>query len=381
MAQSVRVAINPEVLRWARELGGFSVEELARAAGTKPARVQEWEEGDLEPTLPQLRKVASALRRSTAFFFLPDVPQPDLPRPPDFRSAPERHEPSIELRRELRAAVERRSHFLELVPGVPDWDLGIDLEDPVVAGLHARAALGISVEQQLAARDKYAALNLWIGAIERAGALVFQSSKFDLEEARGASIYFDRLPVIILNAKDIPTARSFTLLHELGHLLMGSSALCEVYGQRLPIVERRCNQFAAETLMPADAFLAEYRDPDTEEGQLAEVWRLARRFKVSGEATAIRLHELGKVSRQVVQVIRGAALDRRPERSPDDPPPIIPVPTMKIRDLGKSYVGAVLDAYHEDRITLTDASQYLETKVRHFDGLEQRLLGSAAEAS
>lgn len=381
MAQTVRVEINPEVLRWARELGGFSIEELARAAGTKPARVEEWEEGDLEPTLPQLRKVAWALRRPTAFFFLPEVPQPDLPRPPDYRSVPDQHQPSIELRRELRAAVERRAHFLDLVPDIPAWDFGINLENPVAAGSQARAALGVSVEEQLAARDQYAALALWVGAIERAGALVFQSSKFDLEEARGASIYFELLPVIIINAKDIPTARSFTLLHELGHLLMGSSALCEVYGRRLPAVERRCNQFAAQALMPADAFLAEYRDPETEDGQLAEVWRLARRFKVSGEATAIRLHELGRVSQRIVQVVRLAARDRRPERSPDDPPPVIPVPTLKLRDLGRSYVGAVLDAYHEDRITLTDASQLLDTKVRHFDGLEQRLLGSTGDPS
>jgi Zn-dependent peptidase ImmA (M78 family)/transcriptional regulator with XRE-family HTH domain len=380
MAESVRVEINPEVLRWARELGGFSVDDLARAVGTKPLRVQEWENGSRLPTMGQLRKIAWRLRRPAAFFLLAKVPEPDLPQPPDFRSAPDRHEPSIELRRELRAAVERRSNFLELVPDVAEWRPGIQLEDPVAAGTEVREFLGVTVEQQLDARDQYAALALWVGAIERSGALVFQSSKFDLGEARGASVHFPVLPVILLNAKDAPTARCFTVLHELGHLLMGSGALCEVYGQRLPRVERRCNQFAAQALMPADKFLEEFREPASDDQAVREAQRLGRRFKVSSMAAAIRLQELGKVDQNVVRIVTRLTNDR-PERSIDDSPVIIPVSTLKLRDLGRSYVGAVLDAYHEDRITLTDASQFLDAKVPHIEKMEQRLIGPTGEGA
>ena len=107
-----------------------------------------------------------------------------------------------------------------------------------------------------------------------------------------ASVYFDVLPIILVNAKDAIVARSFTVLHELDHLLRGSSALCDVYGRRLPIVETRCNRFAAAVLMPAGNFLNHFRNADPAEA----VGPLARRYKVFEEAAAIRLYELGALT-------------------------------------------------------------------------------------
>jgi Zn-dependent peptidase ImmA (M78 family)/transcriptional regulator with XRE-family HTH domain len=379
MAQTVRVEINPEVLRWARELGGFTVDELARATGTKPGRVEEWEEGELQPTLRQLREIAWALRRPTAFFLLAEVPQPDLPQPPDFRSAPDQHEPSIQLRRELRAAVDRRSHYLDLVPDVPRWELELDLTNPAVAARQARKLLGVSLKDQLGAKTPHAALNMWVAAIEHLGVLVFQSSAFDLDEARGASVHFPVLPVILINAKDPPVARCFTLVHELGHLLMGSGALCEIYGRRLPGVERTCNQFAAALLMPAKAFIGDFRSDTENDDLLREVSRLARRYNVSAEAAAIRLFELHQIDRQVLALVQRETRNRVEQR-PDGDPPRIPRSVIKLRDLGRNYVGAVLDAYHADRITLTDASQYLDVKVPHIRKMEERLYHAPSEA-
>lgn len=371
MPPTPRVNINPEVLRWARELGGFTVEDVARAAGTKPPKVAEWEAGSSKPTLSQLRDVAWALRRPPAFFFRREAPESDLPKPPDFRRQEHHQEASVALRRELRSATQRRARYLDLVGGVAPWDPGVRLKDDTEeAASIMRARLGFTVGEQMSVRDSYQAMHRWVAAVESIGSIVFQSTTFALDEARGASIFFDVLPVILINAKDPIVARSFTLLHELGHLCMGSGALCDVYGHRLPQAETRCNRFAAALLMPPAAFMEELGQRDPAEG----VGHLARRFKVSEEAAAIRLYELEQLDRATLDRVR-AETQLRVEAQADsaDSSPMVPFHTKRLRDLGRNYVGAVLDAYHHDRISLTEVSQYLEVKVPHIWKMQETL--------
>lgn len=376
---TTRAKVNPDVLRWARELGGFTIEDIAKATNTKAERVEQWEAGQSQPTLNQLREIAWRLRRPPAFFFRREAPRPDLPQPPDYRRIEERHEASVELRRDLRSAIERRARYLELA-GADRWDPGIDLADnePETAAATARARLGITVADQTGARDAYQTMHMWIEAVERLGAIVFQSTAFALDEARGASVYFDQLPIVLVNAKDPIVARSFTLLHELGHLCMGSGALCEVYGRSLPNVETRCNRFAAAVLMPAQAFLAEL-SPDPAD----DVGPLARRYKVSEEAAAIRLYELGRIDRATLDRIRAETRMRvaERERQDADKSPIVPYSTRKLRDLGRNYVGTVLDAYHDDRMSLTEVSQALDVKVPHIWKMQETLEKAAESRS
>ena len=74
--------------------------------------------------------------------------------------------------------------------------------------------------------DKFFNFNLWRKSLENVGVFVFLTSSFqswskiDSRHFRGLSIYYDKLPIIIINNSDIYKAMSFTLLHELGHLLM-----------------------------------------------------------------------------------------------------------------------------------------------------------------
>jgi hypothetical protein len=53
-ARMIRVTLNPEVLRWARERAGRTVQDLA-APFPKLAR---WERGDERPTLKQVERFA-----------------------------------------------------------------------------------------------------------------------------------------------------------------------------------------------------------------------------------------------------------------------------------------------------------------------------------
>ena len=66
--------INPEILKWARERSGYSVEAAARTLNKKESFISECESGERSPTYVQLEKLADKYKRPVALFFLPNPP-------------------------------------------------------------------------------------------------------------------------------------------------------------------------------------------------------------------------------------------------------------------------------------------------------------------
>ncbi|MGH8987758.1 MAG: helix-turn-helix domain-containing protein, partial [Acidimicrobiales bacterium] len=81
MTTSVRAAVSPWVLEWARERSGLGVDELA----TRFPKLAEWESGERTPTLKQLEDFARATHTPVGFLFLPEPPEEQVPIP-DYRS-------------------------------------------------------------------------------------------------------------------------------------------------------------------------------------------------------------------------------------------------------------------------------------------------------
>ncbi len=78
-------------------------------------RVQQWESGDVRPTIAQLRSAAAAYKRPLAVFFLPEPPVTfDAMR--DFRRHPDAGagQWSPELHGEYRRALRQRDNAIEL---------------------------------------------------------------------------------------------------------------------------------------------------------------------------------------------------------------------------------------------------------------------------
>src|SRR5438309_359002 len=91
----------------------------------------------------------------------------------------------------------------------------------------AREAAGLSTGEPSRRTGDYGPLNAWIVAVEAHDVLVFQTGEVTLEEMRGFALDERRLPVIVLNAKDAPRGRIFTLMHELTHLMLGQDSVCD----------------------------------------------------------------------------------------------------------------------------------------------------------
>ena len=96
-------------------------------------------------------------------------------------------------------------------------------------------------------------MNGWRRALEASGIVVFQMTVSE-EEARGFSIYAENLPAVVVNVKDAPNGRLFTMLHELAHLALRQAGICDLRedqtGQVPHYVEVFCNYVAGAALIP-----------------------------------------------------------------------------------------------------------------------------------
>jgi Zn-dependent peptidase ImmA (M78 family) len=135
------------------------------------------------------------------------------------------------------------------------------------------------------------------------GVLVFQSTDIDLSEMRGYSLASQPLPVIVVNRKDSPAARQFTLLHELTHLMLHTSGLCDLEigsGRRGAehSTEVFCNHTAGAALVPralllSDPIVKSHRGIVWEDGELKS---LAAAHSVSREVILRRLLIAGRTT-------------------------------------------------------------------------------------
>lgn len=368
MTRTPLARITPGALRWAREDAWLTEAETAALAGVDVIRLRQWEDGEALPTIAQLRSLADAFRRPVAFFFAPGVPASYAEQPPDFRAS--KGALSRQLRREVRAATERRRFYAELTSMPADSPWRRWRNDPPATPEEARARLGVPLALIEGAPNAAAALHIWIDAVEAQGVLVFQMSSIAVNECRGFAQDDESAPVIVLNGADAPQARSFTLLHEFAHLLDRSGALCLLDDERE--VERRCNRFAAAVLMPSDAT----RDAVANEDERQRVGAAVRRFRVSPVAAALHLRALGLVSQAVVNatIREAASAARRAGEQERRGGPAHHV--LKRRNLGDRYLGTVLDALARDAITFADATYYLESNAATVDRMERSLAGS-----
>jgi Zn-dependent peptidase ImmA (M78 family) len=358
-----------------------------RKIGLPDGRVAEWESGKRRPTVAELRKAASVYKRSLGVFYL-DEPPKDFDTLRDFRRLEpgESGEWSAPLHAEYRRAHAQREALLDLLeldgaPAVTTWRLArLGTSDASIAEA-ARANLAGLAPLQFpqGIRDQYAHLNYWTSALEVAGVLVMSTERGQVtgREMRAFSLYYDEVPVIVLNGADSPRGRTFSLLHECVHLVLHTTGLCDTTTDNRATsanrqVEARCNAIAAEVLMPAAVVL---RQPIVAQHHSGDPWTLddlivaARPFGASVESFLRRLVALGLASEESYRRFRerNAEGDLRGRVSGKGN-----FCNSKVRDLGKGYVRQVTDAYRRTLIDTTTAATFLDAKVSQISELAQR---------
>ncbi len=389
--RSIKAKITPGVLTWARESAGFSPEQVARKFGKefKPERIAAWEAGDDRPTIVQLRKLSQIYNRPLAVFYLPTAPR-DFPVPHDFRRLPEtgKRTYSPGLRYELRAAQERRRFaitlFEELEEQPPTFKHRASLDDGYESvAARARKLLGITLDAQAGWKgDQYKALRSWKEAVEALGVLVFQVSEISSSEMRGFSISEDVLPIMAVNRSETPRARIFSMMHEVTHLLLRKSAVCDFDEQapRTPDdqrIEVFCNRVAAEVLVPKHDFLAQpiisSHPARPREWDEADISELARRYSVSREVIVRSLLTHGRTTEAFYRSKREEYRRAYQEWKDSREGGYENYGEKRLRILGNTFSRLVLDTYYNGRLTLTDVTGHLGIKIKYLADIENAL--------
>lgn len=303
----MRVQVRPELLRWARERAGFSLEALARRIPQLPA----WEQGEAQPTLKQMEKFAKATYALMGFLFLAEPPVERVPIP-DFRTLASIRvsRPSPDLLDTVYICQQRQEWYRDFARSegedrlsfVGSADLTGDIGETAA---RMRAALGFSIEERRRLPTWTDALRRFVEQADLLGVLVMVSGvvgsnnrhKLDPREFRGFALSDDLAPLVFINGADTKAAQMFTLAHELAHIWLGQSALSDIDPASAPShrVEIWCNQVAAEFLVPLEDLRNEYRQ---RAGLQEECGRLARFFKVSTLVILRRLHDAGVMNRE-----------------------------------------------------------------------------------
>jgi Zn-dependent peptidase ImmA (M78 family)/transcriptional regulator with XRE-family HTH domain len=266
-AKKEQIPFNADVLRWAREWRGRSVDEVAAKLKQPVKRIEEWENKDsgITPTVLQARALADFYDRPFLEFFRrsePDIKEPELV--PDFRRPRDAKKLNAEQERDLKTiqswAEAQRDNALDLYqeigeepPRVPDGIFTSVKRDAGAAGETARKLLDFDVSEQtsLKSSEQHLLPNILRNKFENGGILALPRNELKKLSVRGICIYADPLPVIIFGSES-PAAQSFALSHELAHIALRESGIIGPVRKKSPSTEEWCDQFAATFLMPRD---------------------------------------------------------------------------------------------------------------------------------
>ena len=301
-----RVGVRPELLRWACERSG---REAAHLHSRFP-KLEAWESGAVLPTFKQLEDFAKVTYTPIGYLLLEEPPVEELPAT-DFRTMGdvEVRRPSPDLLETLYLCQQRQDWYREeaRTSGEPPMEFVGSLDTSVeasLAGARLRDALRFDVEQRRGLATWSDALRQFIEQAEVFGILVMVSGivgsnthrKLDPQEFRGFVLSDPLAPLVFINGADTKAAQMFTLAHEIAHLWLGESGISNSQAVSIPdhIVERWCNQVAAELLAPAEVVRDEF---NPREELTVEANRLARHFKVSTLVVLRRVHDVGGLSR------------------------------------------------------------------------------------
>jgi Zn-dependent peptidase ImmA (M78 family) len=373
--------LQPAVLRWARERAGLDVAKLAAKFPVRPERVTDWEtSGSI--TMAQADKLARCTYTPVGYLYLSEPPDDRLPIA-DFRtpSAEARRRPSPNLLETVHLMQRRqawmRDDIIEEGGDVLRFVASHDLDsspEHVASAMHD--ALGLT-------RGWAAADGAWSGALRRlrnhvesAGVLVVFNGivgnntrrKLDCDEFQGFALVDEYSPLIFVNSSDFVAAQMFTLCHELAHIFIGEDGISkfEALQPSDHVIEKLCNQTAAEFLVPSDDLRRLWSEVSHRDDTYDAI---ARHFKVSQLVAARRAQDVELISRN--EFLDFYERFRAGERQRDRSSGGNFWNTQNTR-IGRRFEEAIVRAVREDRLLYREAYALTGLKGETFERLVAR---------
>ncbi len=379
MAEYIQ-GINPNIIKWARERSGYTLQEVAKSLNRDVATISDWELGEAAPTYIQLEKLADKYKRPVAMFFFPEPPQePDFVEQLALRSSEiEQLAPSIRIL--LRQARARQFSLMELNMGMNPAemkifrDLHAQLNDSVTElAQQTRSYLGISVETQAGWGSMKETLENWRESIEEKGIFVFKDAFRD-DSVDGFCLVHEQFPVIYLNNSRSSVRQIFSLFHELAHLLLGKNGITRGINPVGEKIEVFCNQFAAEFLVPSSDLETRFSDLPYDDAAIEE---LAGYYKVSRPVILLKLVNQGSFTaedyRQKTAQWTEEYESRLEGRVGGESSGGGNYYNTHAVYLGYRFIELAFSRYHQGQCSIEELADHLSIKVKNLPRLEDCL--------
>ena len=376
-------SIKPERILWCCTDHGITPGDLANELDISPSTIEKVLSGEIGLTFNQLRKMAEYFGRGVLFFLEEGPINEAQVHTPQFRTLSNQ---KLELSAKIKALIERvekqREVYLSLREDLDDTDRPRFSPPDLSRKKPGEAAHAVRQWLRLGARNTF---DTYRKAVEAQGVLVFRSNGYNgkwqiAKESPilGFTLYDPNCPVIVVKKQPGEARQTFTLMHELGHLLLHkASAIDDEHDfESHQGREREANAFAGHLLVPDD-FLASIRDeerpddvsrydewlsgPCKDWGVSAEV--ILRRLLDAGRLTQSRYADYRLWRGQLIVPSTEEKVSRYRHREPK-------------HIFGDTFVRTVLDALNARQITLTKASSYLDSlKIKDLHKLERHYAG------
>ncbi len=381
MSKTIHIKTNADVLRWAREAMAINKARAIELLEITSHRLEQLESGEKQPTVDELKIMSKVYKRTIATLLL-NKPPKEKPLPKDCRTIDSSkldtfHEKTILAVRKARALTQT---LLELrsemnVP-TPEFKLKASLTDkPEEVASYFRKFLNIDEIHSIENGNLF--LDGCIEKLEEQGVAVFQLS-LTQDGLRGFSLVDESVPVVVVKrGGETPASKVFTLFHEFGHILLNEGGLCDInFNAREIDLEKWCNAFAAELLVPASLFLKQdlvlqYEQQGVKEWRLKDLVELANRFHVGPLVTLRRLLTFNKTTPQFYNAKHEQW--NKPSFGRSKTPEGRNIAKETIKEKGRRYISLVFKAYDTNRIDLKDMADYLGVKLSYIPKTRQLL--------
>lgn len=304
----MKIKVKAAVFSSLRTNRKYKPDQLASSSGIPINEILEYERVDSSIDLQTLEKIAKIYKKRWTIFLL-QTPEEKLNYGNDNRSSYNQNEDlDIDLINSLDSAEYILETGLEIVENesltLPSINIKLSV-DPEGYAKKLREVLKPDETQLHSLTDEYGPLRFWKNLLTYYG-LYISELVWSTESVKAFSIYKNQRAVIVLSTKEEPNPRLFSLFHELAHVILKQTGICDLH-EGLKDIEATCNQFSAAFLMPEESFIAIAKQNGIQVGVIpseSQVKALQRYFGTSRLATFRRLFTFGYISKSKYEEIQ-----------------------------------------------------------------------------
>ncbi|MEI0487717.1 ImmA/IrrE family metallo-endopeptidase [Brachyspira intermedia] len=381
----MEVKINGAILKWARECVNLSIEEAVLKTKLKSLTnddLLQFENGQKFPKINAAKNLAKIYGINLAVLYMPRIPKNIQPKINDFRQITNKlSRNAVLLIRKLVYHQEWLKEYL-VSNGYKELDFVgmISIKNTSVKETVKiiENKLNVQVNYNKDSKFNFNEIkkslenkNIFVSIANSHNGNV--KSKVEVQEIRGFAIADKIVPFIFINSSDSDNAKLFTLIHELVHILIGETGISNIYSNDTKNkVEVYCNKVASELLIPDKIFIKyweEYKEDNIEN----KILKLSKQFPSSQLAIIVKARSLKYIEEDIFNNFFDEFSNKKIIKNNNKKGRADYYKTMDKLNT-KKFANYVLEAFHDNEITLRDVYDLLSVKSNNLKKYIDRTL-------